>query len=327
MPSRPARSLSAAAAAALTLVALTACNDDDAGSSDSAGPAQESSSASASSSEESPTASEPTSSDTASAAPGADVQVLDEGDEPQQELRLDVEQGQVETTTMDLKVGTSVPGSPTMELPMSMTMVTTIDEVTDSQITVSFEYRDISADLPDSAGAAAQQQMDQALDAVEGVSGTLTMTPSGQVVSTHFAVPDDAPPTISSMLDQLANQSAQVSVPFPSEPVGEGARWQVETKLGIASLTTHQTATYTLDSVDGDDYSITVHLEQDIDGSGSGATVSGHTTADGSLDGTLQSFVTTSGSIQGQGTSTVELGDRKVRTTTSIDADISTELQ
>lgn len=315
---RPVRSLAALAITALSLAALTACNDDDAsGDSSAAGDATSSSA---------PTTTSSTTTDAPSAAGAPEVTVLDAGADPQQELLLDVTEGQVETTRMKMTIGSSLPGSGSFEIPLSLTFVTTVDEVSDDAITLSYSYEDISAKLPPGAGSA-QGQMDDTFDALEGITGTAEVTPSGAVVSTEFDVPDDAPPTVSSMLDQLEGQTAQIAVPFPSEPVGEGASWQVTSHLDLSQASTDQTSTYTLDSLDGEDYSISVEVDQDLDGGASGGSLSGHTTVSGSYDGTLHSFTATSGSLSGGGTATIDMGGQQAKVQTTIDMDISTEVE
>jgi hypothetical protein len=226
-----------------------------------------------------------------------------------------------------MKIGTSLGAGGTVQIPLTATYVTTVQDVTDDQITASFEFKDISAHLPASAGAAAQQQIDQAFKSIQGLGGTIELTPSGAVTSTDFDLPPNAPAALSSTIDQLAGQTSQVSVPFPSEPVGEGAKWQVETQLDAAGVASDQTATYTLDSIDGDSYSISVQLDQQLKGSSSGADVKGHNTFSGSYEGTLTSFAAISGSVNGGGTSTVSIGGQTTDTKTSIDMDFSTDVQ
>lgn len=323
MPHRPVRSLAAAAVTTLALTALAACNDDDSGSaaespssSDASSPTSAATSASTSA---------PTDAGDGSPAGAPEVTVLDAGSDPHQQLLLDVTDGQTETSHITMTVGTQAQGIPPVQIPVTMSFVTTVEDVTDDQITVSFAYDDLSAQLPPGAPPSAQDQMDSMFAAFEEVSGTFEVTPSGAVTSTKFSLPDDAPPELSSMIDQLASQSTQFAVPFPSEPVGDGARWKVENSLELSGIAVDQTATYTLDSIDGDDYSISVRLDQDLDGSNAGAGLSGHTTVAGSYDGTLHSFAATSGRLSGGGSSTVDAGGQTLDVKTTLDLRITTD--
>ncbi|GAA3810872.1 DUF6263 family protein [Nocardioides panacisoli] len=327
MSTRPVRTLAAAAVTALALVALAACNNDDSSSAgDSSSSSSDASSSATSSAATSSSA--PTDAGGGSSAGAPQVTVLDAGSDPKEQLLLDVPEGQVETSTLDMRIGTSLGGgASTVKIPLTATYVTTVEDVSDDKITASFEFKDIEAHLPASAGGDAQDQVDQAFKSIEGLSGTIELTPSGAVTSTDFHLPADAPPELSSTIDQLAGQTSQVAVPFPDEPVGQGATWQVETQLGVAGVDTDQTATYTLDSIDGDDYAISVKIDQQIKGTSSGAGVSGTTSISGSYEGTLASFAATSGSLSGGGTSTVTVGGQTLDTKTTIDMDISTDVQ
>lgn len=325
MSSRPVRTLAAAAAAALALVALAACNDDDSKSAGDSSSASSDASSSATSSAATDS-STPTDAGTSAPAGAPQVTVLDAGSDPKEQLLLDVPEGQVETSTLDMKIGTSLGGG-TVEIPITATYVTTVEDVTDDQIKASFQFEDIEAHLPASAGADAQDQIDQAFKSIEGLSGTIELTPTGAVTSTDFHLPPNAPPELSSTIDQLAGQTSQVAVPFPPDPVGQGAKWQVETQLGVSGVDTDQTATYTLDSIDGDDYAISVRIDQQLEGSSGGADVKGTNSISGSYEGTLTSFAATSGSLHGGGTSTVSISGQTLDTKTTIDLDISTDVQ
>lgn len=329
MSSRPVRRrLAAAAVTTLALVALAACNNDDSGSAGGSADGGTPSSASSTTSSAATSSSEPTDAGSSSSAGAPQVTVLDAGSDPKEQLLLDVPEGQVETSTLDMKIGSSsVGGAGSVKIPITMIYVTTVDAVTDDQITATFEFKDIEAHLPASAGADAQSQVDQAFKSIQGLRGTIELTPSGAVTSTDFHLPADAPPELSTTIDQLTSQTSQVAVPFPSEPVGQGAKWQVETHLGVSGVDTDQTATYTLDSIDGDHYSISVKLDQQLNGSSGGADFNGTTTISGTYQGSLTSFAATSGSLSGGGTSTASVGGQTLDTKTTIDMDISTDVQ
>lgn len=93
-------------------------------------------------------------------------------------LRFDPAAGDSRSTrmTMDMAMELTLDGeqAPGVELPETgMTMDITVDEV-DEQIDLSFDYRDLQA-----SGGEEQvrQQVQQALAGMEGMSGTVSLTP------------------------------------------------------------------------------------------------------------------------------------------------------
>ena len=68
-------------------------------------------------------------------------------------------------------------------------------------------------------------QTQASLDQLEGLTGTGTFRPhgGGQTLSYDTAAITD--PAIRSTIDSISSQVGNLSAPFPTEPVGVGARW------------------------------------------------------------------------------------------------------
>lgn len=238
------------------------------------------------------------------------VELLEPGSEPQQELVLDVEPGDEATTilTFDFSTSGTLDGSPLpeQEVPAySIDFTTTVDEVTDDEITSSFLYGEVSVERA-GADPAVVEQLESALGPLQGTGGTLTQAPSGAVIDGTVDQPEGLDPVLESLLSQTNEQLKSVTVPFPEEPVGVGAQWQSETSFEIAGVTTNQDATYTLAELDGDSYALEVEIEQTVEPGeieGGGTIIDSETTGGGRLEGSLsslspaQSSVTTSGTV------------------------------
>lgn len=113
-------------------------------------------------------------------------------------------------------------------------------------ITVPFTYGSFRL-LPTSVGSSAQLKAIRAyLATFGGLSGEFTVSTTGAVLSSSVAIPPSANATVRTLLQQLSNQSSQLSVPLPTQAVGIGARWRATTHLSAVGVELSQTYEYTL---------------------------------------------------------------------------------
>jgi hypothetical protein len=63
-------------------------------------------------------------------------------------------------------------------------------------------------------------------------------------------------------LDRVADQLLQLCTPLPDGPIGVGAQWRVSSRLALLGGHFDQTATYTLQSVDGSRAAVTAVITQ-----------------------------------------------------------------
>ncbi|MDQ3758763.1 MAG: hypothetical protein M3331_02310 [Actinomycetota bacterium] len=242
------------------------------------------------------------------------VEVLESGSEPRQELVLDVEPGDEATTTLTFDFSTSgtLDGSPLPEqdVPVySIDFTTTVDEVTDEEITSSFAYDEVRVERA-GADPAVVEQLESQLGALQGTGGTLTQAPSGAVIEGTVDQPEGLDPVLESLLSQTNEQLKSVTVPFPEEPVGVGAQWQSDTSFEIGGVTTNQAATYSLAELDGDRYALEVEIEQTVvpgEIEGGGSIIDSDTAGGGRLEGSLSSLSPVQSSVSTSGTVTSEV--------------------
>lgn len=119
--------------------------------------------------------------------------------------------------------------------------------------TIQFPYRYEGFQLLDTS-VGTPQDLDavrRGLAQTSGLGGQFTLTSTGAVVSGHITVPPGTSSALRSLLQQLSDQSTQLSVPLPTQAVGIGAHWQATTQLLLAGIKVTQTYDYVLRSHDG----------------------------------------------------------------------------
>jgi len=165
--------------------------------------------------------------------PVVDVVVIDPGVEPRRELRLDPPVGSVVemTTTIDqgfsIELDGRVQAIPATALEMDLTF--TVDAVDAETITYRSQYIDMRAGPdPDPATAAAVEEIRAQL---VGAESTFVMDRRGTVISQTIGVAG-----LPEVTEEIVSQSTALSTPFPAEPVGLGARWDVRSQLSSSGF-------------------------------------------------------------------------------------------
>lgn len=234
----------------LLLTVLGACGGDD---------DQPGESASRSDAGEAPAATE------GEDAPDAEraVELLDAGSEPRQELRFELQEGQEfrARMTMVTKLDMSVDGQPLPSTPLPPTEIVItgkIDDVADGVASYSFAYERIGAVAAEGVDPAVVAQYDTALAKVQGLRGTGSIDDQGNAGKSTLDTSAITDPALKSTLDSVTSQVTNLTVPFPRDAVGAGARWTAVRRSVQNGITTDSTSTYTLRSRDGDRYVLDV---------------------------------------------------------------------
>lgn len=191
--------------------------------------------------------------------------LLDPGAEPRQVLRLEFAEGEEISfrTVSDLDV-TQVSGDQeqVVDTPgVIQTATLTIDSVHlgGAEAAISFEITGASV-FPD--GRFPEQtvnEMNLGLASLVGIGGSGRIADTGEVLSFEYGYTGDSE-SVQSTLDQLAGQIESLTPSFPTEPVGLGARWEVDTAAQVSGVAFSQVTTYELtDMSEGTiDYTSTV---------------------------------------------------------------------
>jgi hypothetical protein len=304
-------------AVALVAVTLAACGDGDDGDVASASTTAPADPSTTTSPETAPTESE-------GASPYT-VTLEDPGQEPRQELRIRVAPGDVDRltqrqeTTIEVRAGDQVQSapSPITELDLTHTVV----EVDGERITAEGTYDDVR--VLDSPGAdpATVAQVRQLLSGFLDATAHTTYTARGGIIDVRLDGLELEGPG-AAFVDQLAasitDSAESLSVPFPDEPVGAGARWRVDAEVVLAGLPVEVTSTVTLGELTDD--RATGSIEQrmrfvpgPVDMFGTAAEViSGELTGGGSIVWDLVGGLTPRSDVSIAGTTVLEVNGMRI---------------
>lgn len=180
------------------------------------------------------------------------VTLVDAGAEPREPLRLKLAAGQSQAMTMTMKMamemqlaGSKIPkvSSP----PMQMTMALAVKEVTaEGDIRSDFTLDKIEVLEDKDAPPEMVTQLKALLGTMQKLSGSSTVTPRGIVKAADFNLPADLNPMLRQQMDGMRQQVHQLSVPFPEEALGIGAKWTVTQHLEQNGMKLTQVATWEL---------------------------------------------------------------------------------
>ncbi len=107
---------------------------------------------------------------------------------------------------------------------------------------------------------AQREQMEKTLAPLLQVQGWSEMDVQGRVRRGEFRGMEDVPPTLRAMLGNI--RSALLTVPFPDEPLGVRARWEVERKVQFSGVWIDQVVTYHIEKMDQQELQLQITARQ-----------------------------------------------------------------
>lgn len=208
------------AAVVVAVLALSGCNDAESPKADPSSPTTASSTA-------------------AVPVVPATVTLVDPGTVPRRVVAIAVEEGHSESSTVQMTSRTtsdfmSSSSPPPLTLVMTIPLTTTVAEVTAGEITVDVRYG--RATVSDGGTGVRKDMLDQATQAVryvEGVTAREIYTTSGTLVERAVAVGEEAPDFVQRILDDVVAQGFALNVSLPTEEIGVGARWKVDSEITV----------------------------------------------------------------------------------------------
>ncbi|MEG4862344.1 MULTISPECIES: DUF6263 family protein [unclassified Microcoleus] len=181
------------------------------------------------------------------------VELLNPGVEPRQQLRLKPSLGVKQTTTMAVKMemevstadrSTKVNKVPTMVLTID-TKATKLDTNGDIHYDFLYASADIAADTPN-LPTAALDSMRSAVKKLVGLKGSFIMDSRGASKGGSFTLPEEADNNTKQMVQNMSKSLQQLASPLPAEAVGKGAKWRISFPSNVSGMNVNQTATYEL---------------------------------------------------------------------------------
>ena len=107
---------------------------------------------------------------------------------------------------------------------------------------------------------AQREQMEKTLAPLLHVEGWSEMDIQGRVRRSEFQGIEDVPPDLLSMLGNI--RTALLTVPFPDEPLGVRARWEVERKVQFSGVWADQVVAYHIVKMDRDQLQLQITARQ-----------------------------------------------------------------
>lgn len=121
------------------------------------------------------------------------------------------------------------------------------------------EHNESTANAGD--GTLSDLDISQALQTVTGFRLGWFANNNGQVSSVNFAAPTDASDEGRALIEQMFTTMLPTAVVFPTEPVGVGGSWTVDSRTAGESPML-QTITYTVTEINGDKVTVDVEVNQ-----------------------------------------------------------------
>jgi len=199
------------------------------------------------------------------------VTLIEAGAGPHRPLRFRPKVGVPEVIDMTLHAdteeslgGVAIPKRkiPVMQHTMQV-IVTGVDR--GGEVSYDFEYQ--AADVIDEPGLnpLVRESFRSMMKLIEGLRGKGIITDQGYNKSLTIGGTPDTDPAVLKQIGEIQRSIEQLASPFPSEPVGVGAVWQVESAFEQQGMRIRQTSVVNLLADDGDRIELAVDVCQDAE--------------------------------------------------------------
>jgi hypothetical protein len=186
------------------------------------------------------------------------VKLLAPGAEPRKALRLHPKPGDKQTLETLVKIAMNMKMGQTENPPMKMPGMKFILELTTKDVSsdgdITYENQISDASVVEEPGVMPQmaEAMKSAMESIKGSSGTATVSSRGLDKGSQFKMDPNADPQANQAMEQMKDTLANISIPFPEEPIGPGAKWEAQRKVKSQGMMIDQTTAYELVSLEGE---------------------------------------------------------------------------
>lgn len=198
----------------------------------------------------------------------SNVELLNAGTEPKQQLRFTPPANTKQTVQMTMKMdmAMSVAGQTAQSVatpPVQMTMQSQVKKVdANGDIYADFSYTDADIVAAVNTPPEVANAMREQIKKMVGLNGSMVVDSQGNTKQVNLNIPEGLDPNTKRMVDQMANSFKQISSPVPAEPVGVGAKWRVPNSIAANGMTLKQIATYELVEIKDNVATLQVNMEQ-----------------------------------------------------------------
>ena len=197
------------------------------------------------------------------------LKLVEAGAEPRTALRFAPAAGtaEVATMTMTMKMEMDLQGQkiPVAMPPFVMKMGVDITEVAangDFTYKMALKEATVGEDTTGAVNGAVLDQMRGLIGKMQGLGGDATVNARGAIIKSSFVVPPEAPQELKQVMDSLQQSMGQISVPFPEEAVGVGAKWEVTTEVAQGGMKIGMVSKFELKSIEGNVVTIAHEIVQ-----------------------------------------------------------------
>jgi hypothetical protein len=188
----------------------------------------------------------------ASATAQPQVELLEAGNEPRQELRFRPQANAKQTSTMTLQMDTDVSMAgqtmPKVDLPPITVAIDTVVTKVEPNGNIHFKSSYSNVDVMNSSSLPPQvlEAMRSQMKKMVGTSGSFIIDNRGQIQTAKFASSQKSDSNLKQFSEQMSTSFDQMSSPLPQEAIGIGAKWRVTTTPSLSGMSVQQTITYEL---------------------------------------------------------------------------------
>ncbi|MCC6998113.1 MAG: hypothetical protein IT370_26095 [Deltaproteobacteria bacterium] len=202
----------------------------------------------------------------ASAAGAIELTLLEAGAEPRQRLEYQLSAGVKQSFELRMKMnmGMEMSGTkmPIPEIP-AFIMVMDLEVSTVSPAgEATWSAKINKAEMEAGGDPSMARAMGSSLDGLKGMSYRGKLARNGRMSGLEIDLPGTLPPQLSQMVDSMKQQMQQMTMPFPDEAVGVGARWKVAQKVALTGFAIDSTIENKLVAREGSRAVIEVKMSQ-----------------------------------------------------------------
>jgi hypothetical protein len=192
------------------------------------------------------------------ASASSETKLLHAGAEPKRAVRLQPKAGDTQKLEMIMNIGMemSMGGNqmpkmslPVMKMPMDISVqtVSPAGEIVYTSVLGEMGIESSADEMPGVADA-----LRAAMGGTKGVESKGVVSNRGIPKTSETKMAPDASPQMRQTLDQMKDSLAGITVPFPEEPIGVGAKWEARQVLKSQGMTIKQTTLCELVSLTAD---------------------------------------------------------------------------
>jgi hypothetical protein len=180
------------------------------------------------------------------------VELLEAGNEPRQELRFRPQVNAKQTSTMTFQMDTDVSMAgqtmPKVDLPPITVAIDTVVTKVEPNGNIHFKSSYSNVDVMNSSSLPPQvlEAMRSQMKKMVGTSGSFIIDNRGQIQTAKFASSQKSDANLKQFSEQMSTSFDQMSSPLPQEAIGIGAKWRVTTTPSLSGMSVQQTITYEL---------------------------------------------------------------------------------